>query len=389
MRWYRLGTLGLLLTGLVLACFGPACAARLDEAEAAWPESGDRIQLNFRDVDIVHVIRLMSELTGKNFLVDGNVRGKVTLVAPEPVSVDEAYEVFLSILEVQGFTVVPQGAIIKVIPSDGVKDSPIPTATGEAGALPANPGDAFVTRLIALSFADVDQVRGLLAPLISAESSLLSYEPTNTLIVTETASNLARLQKIIAALDVKAPAKAFRVIALEHAEATELAAPLQTALEGLSEANDEEDEPDSRAERRRRRRRRNQPEQRNADAPAIIADARTNSLVLIATPADIEIAQDIIADLDIPAPAGRGKIHVYYLSHADAEELAQVLTVHAPDIARIQDVRADAPGQQPGRACNGQHPHGHHDHRRQADQLSRRHGRSGDVHDHRRHYQEA
>ena len=146
-------------------------------------------------MEILNVIRLMSELTGKNFLVDGNVRGKVTLIAPEPVSLDEAYQVFLSILEIQGFTVVPQGPVIKVIPSADIKDNPVPTATDEESALSPTGSDAFVTQLIPLKFADVNQIRGLLSPLVSKESSLLSYVPTNTLILTETSSNIARLEE--------------------------------------------------------------------------------------------------------------------------------------------------------------------------------------------------
>lgn len=352
MRWYKLGVFGLLLTSIVLAEFDGVHAARLDDdeaaAETAAADSGSKIQLNFRDVELLNVIRLMSELTGKNFLVDGNVRGKVTLIAPEPVSIAEAYEVFLSILEIQGFTVVPQGTVIKVIPSADIKDNPIPTATDDAGALSPTSSDAYVTRLIPLTFADVNQIRGLLSPLVSKESSLLSYEPTNTLILTETASNITRLQKIIAVLDVKAPTKIFRVLPLEHADAGELASSLQTALQGLAETNTAaEAQPSSdQAERRRRRRQRSgQAAQSAVEGPTIIADARTNSLVLIATPADMEAAQDIIAKLDIPTPAGRGKIHVYYLSHADAEELAQVLTAQAPEIAQIQEVQADGQAQ--------------------------------------------
>ena len=364
MRSYRLGLFGLVLTGIVLAGFDAGYAARLDEEETAAgaeaPDNGNKIQLNFRDVEILNVIRLMSELTGKNFLVDGNVRGKVTLIAPEPVSIDEAYQVFLSILDIQGFTVVPQGAVIKVIPSADIKDSPIPTATDEEGAISPASSDAFVTQLIPLTFADVNQIRGLLSPLVSKESSLLSYVPTNTLILTETASNITRLKKIIAVLDVKAPTKIFRVLPLQHADAGELANSLQTALQGLAEtatAAAEAQQPSDQAERRRRRRQRsNQATQNAADGPTIIADTRTNSLVLIATPSDMEAAQDIIAKLDIPTPTGRGKIHVYYLSHADAEELAQVLTAQAPEIAQIQDAQADGQAQQPRQPTTGKTP---------------------------------
>ena len=362
---YKLGVLGLLLAGtMFLAALDTGYAARLDEEEAAAgaeaPDSANKIQLNFRDVEILNVIRLMSELTGKNFLVDGNVRGKVTLIAPEPVSIDEAYQVFLSILGIQGFTVVPQGPVIKVIPSADIKDSPIPTATDEEGALSPGGSDAFVTQLIPLKFADVNQIRGLLSPLVSKESSLLSYVPTNTLILTETTSNIARLKKIIAILDVKAPTKIFRVAPLQHADAGELAGSLQTALQGLVETqSDTEGQPPSdQAERRRRRRQRNaQSPQSAADGPTIIADTRTNSLVLIATPASMEVAQDIIAKLDIPTPSGRGKIHVYFLSHANAEELAQVLTAQAPEIAQIQEAQAEGQPQS-GRPATGKTPMG-------------------------------
>ena len=364
MRVYKLGVLGVLLTGIVLlAGLDGGYAARLDDEETATgveaPGNSNKIQLNFRDVEILNVIRLMSELTGKNFLVDGNVRGKVTLIAPEPVSLDEAYQVFLSILEIQGFTVVPQGPVIKVIPSADIKDNPVPTATDEESALSPTGSDAFVTQLIPLKFADVNQIRGLLSPLVSKESSLLSYVPTNTLILTETSSNIARLKKIIAVLDVRAPTRVFRVVPLEHADAGELASSLQTALQGLAESNTaaEGEQPPDQAERRRRRRQRSgQSPQSASDGPTIIADTRTNSLVLIATPANMEVAQDIITKLDIPTPAGRGQIHVYYLSHADAEELAQVLTAQAPEIARMQEAQTEAQSQQPRGPATGKTP---------------------------------
>ena len=353
MRSYRFGLLGLLLAGVVLiAASDGAHAARLDEEETAAGQStaSSKIQLNFRDVEILNVINLMSELTGKNFLIDGNVRGKVTLIAPEPVTIDEAYQVFLSILEIQGFTVVPQGPVIKVIPSADIKDSPIPTTTDGEGALPPSNSDAFVTQLIPLKFADVNQIRGLVSPLVSKDSSLLSYAPTNTLIVTETASNIGRLKTIIDALDVKASTKIFRVIPLQHADAAELAGSLQSALLGLAETNTgaEAPQPTEQGERRRRRRQRAaQSAPRSEDGPTILADTRTNSLILIATPSGMDVASDIIAKLDIPTPSGRGKIHVYYLSHANAEELAQVLTAQVPDIAQIQEPQADGQPQQP------------------------------------------
>ena len=356
---HKLRLLGLpLAAAVLLAWLEAGSAARLDD-EAEAPVDDNEIQLNFRDVELLNVIRVMSELTGRNFLLDGNVRGKITLIAPQPVNIEEAYEVFLSILEIQGFTVVPQGPVIKIIPSADVKDSPVPVATDEKGAAPPTGSDAFVTQLIPLAFANANQIRELLSPLVSRAGSLLSYEPTNTLILTETTSNIARLKKIVGLLDVEAPTKRFRVVPLEHADAGELASSLQTVLDGLVQPNRaaEGEQPVDQAERRRRRRRQrsNPSPQSGDDGPTILADTRTNSLVLIATAAGMEVARDFIAKLDIPTPAGRGKIHVYYLSHADAEELAQVLTAQAPEIARIQAPQTEAP-QPAGGPASGRTP---------------------------------
>jgi len=98
------------------------------------PRSGDStragtIHLNFRNVDIVQMITMMSTLTGRNFLIDDKVRGKVTLMAPTPVTIEEAYQIFLAALAMQGFTVVPQGPISTIVPSRDAKTHPLPTMT--------------------------------------------------------------------------------------------------------------------------------------------------------------------------------------------------------------------------------------------------------------------
>ena len=313
-------------------------AARLDTGRARAGANGT-IHLNFRDADILQIVDLMSELTGKNFLVDDKVRGKVTIIAPQPVTVDEAYQVFLSILEIQGFTIVPQGPITKIIPTRDVKDSPIPTTTDPDAPLQAT-SDAFVTQLLPLKYADANEIRGLLSPLVSKESSLLAYTPTNTLILTETFSNLARLKKIIDALDVEAPAATLKVRPLKHAAAEQLASAVQSALEALaasSRTGESTDAPAAPPTPQQRRSRTPTPaagQSGTERGPKIIPDTRTNSLVLIATREDIQTAENIITQLDIPTPEGRGQIHVYYLAHAKAEELAQVLTAQAGELTR-------------------------------------------------------
>jgi len=292
-----------------------------------------------RNADIVQVINLISELTGKSFLVDDKVRGKVTIIAPTEVTLEEAYQIFLSVLEIQGFTIVPQGPIIKIIPSRDVKDNPIPTATDAQHAFsPAT--ESFVTQLVPLQYADANDIRGLLTPLVSKESSLLAYAPTNSLIVTDTVANINRLLKIITALDVESPSVIFKVVALKFAQAEQIASALRSAMEGLEAGTgapggaEAAPQPGVQPAVRGRRPVQVSADQRSQRGPRIIPDARTNSLVLIATRADMGALEDLIVKLDIRTPEGRGQIHVYYLQYANAEELAQVLTAQAGEITR-------------------------------------------------------
>jgi general secretion pathway protein D len=309
-----------------------------------------------RNADIVQVINLISELTGKSFLVDDKVRGKVTIIAPTEVTIDEAYQIFLSVLEIQGFTIVPQGPIIKIIPSRDVKDNPIPTATDAQHAFsPAT--ESFVTQLVPLQYADANDIRGLLTPLVSKESSLLAYAPTNSLIVTDTISNINRLLKIITALDVESPAAIFKVVSLKFAQAEQIANALRSAIEGLSGGPDTgtgaptgaEAAPQPAVQPAVRGRRPSQASagQRTQRGPRVIPDVRTNSLVLIATRAEMPTLEDLIAKLDVRTPEGRGQIHVYYLQYANAEELAQVLTAQAGEIVRTLTPTQTTPTGQP------------------------------------------
>jgi len=358
---YRYSTVGsgyVALLVLILMMSWPAESARLgeDPAPGRAPSTVERsapnapmtpaasaaaeqnILLNFKDVDLRQIIDLMSDLTNQNFLVDEKVRGKVTIISPRPVSSAEAYNIFLSILEVQGFTVVPQGAIYKIIPSREVKESPLPTTVDGSSRLSAD-SDAFITQLIPLQYADANEIRSLLSALVSKESSLLAYGPTNTLILTEVQSNIVRLMKIIRALDIQAPAAVLKVMALKYAAADQMVASLQSALEGLAQSDADADESAATPTRQRQRRAQSPAGAsltRAPTAPKIIADSRTNSLIVIATPSVIIAAEDLIAKLDIPTPEGRGQIHVYYLKHADAEEIAQVLTAQAAEIERTQ-----------------------------------------------------
>jgi len=117
-------SLGMVLTWLCLVSSRPALGGVIDSDAA--PATEGHIVLNFRDADILQLVTLMSDLTGKTFLVDSNLRGTVTLVAPSPVDLDEAYQIFLSVLKSRGFTTVSQGPIVKIVPAQKAKESPLP-----------------------------------------------------------------------------------------------------------------------------------------------------------------------------------------------------------------------------------------------------------------------
>src|SRR5262249_30465518 len=194
---------------------------------------------------------------------------------------------------------------------------------------------SFVTQLVPLQYADANDVRGLLTPLVSKESSLLAYAPTNSLIVTDTVANINRLLKIITALDVESPSAIFKVVTLKFAQAEQIANALRSAVEGLAASGGPDagtgappgaeaappPQPAVQPAARGRRPAQASAGQRAQRGPRIVPDARTNSLVLIATRPDMSTLEDLITKLDVRTPEGRGQIHVYYLQYANAEEL--------------------------------------------------------------------
>jgi general secretion pathway protein D len=152
------------------------------------------VTVDFENVDIALFIKFISELTGKNFVVDKAVRGKVTIISPTKISVEEAYRVFESVLEVHGFTTVPPGRVVKIVRARDARSKNIETRLRKE---PVDPEDKVVTQLIPLEYADPNGLKKLFAPLISKNSLIISYRPTGMLIVTDVLSNIKRLLRIV------------------------------------------------------------------------------------------------------------------------------------------------------------------------------------------------
>ena len=285
------------------------------------PEGEPTIMLDFEDVDITDVIQVIAELTGKNFLYDERVRGRVTVISPHAVGLEEAYRVFESMLNIKGFTTVegPSG-ILKVMPTreakagslDGIEDRWIPNR------------DLYVTRLIPLEFVEVDLVRSTIQPLMSTDANMVAYAPTNTLILSDTAANVRRLLSIIRALDVATHQQQIRIIPLEYADAGTVAGHLKAIFEDPKGG-----QPGRAATTPARARRAAQAAAAaasaqgvigEAGAPRFITDNRTNSLIVIATASELQQIQDLILLLDY-ARQGSGRT-----------QLAHILTIHEYDL---------------------------------------------------------
>ncbi|GBD27637.1 Type II secretion system protein D [bacterium HR30] len=330
-------------SGVAAAClltFSTALAQEEDvpaNQETAETEPA-KITMNFQDVDIAVLVKFISDITGKNFIVDEKVRGKVTIISPGKISVDEAYLVFQSVLQVKGFTTVPAGSIIKILPTKDAKTSTIDTVLPETRP---QPRDEYITRLIRLKYVDANNMVAILQPLASPDGLLTAYTPTNTLIIIDTAAQTDRLAKILSQLDVEGQQQEIEVVRLNYAFAGDIAALLQQLLEEPSAqttgapATQPGAAPDARV-------RRGTAPRPGGVAPGagqtvtggvtperafkVIPDERTNSLNLVAGPAEARRIKDLIARLDVPLPLGTGRIHVYYLKYANAFELIPVLS---------------------------------------------------------------
>ncbi len=277
------------------------------------------ISINFEDVDLRVVTNFVSKVTGQNFLLDDRVKGTVTIISPTKIPVGEVNQVFMSVLDVKGFTTIPSGRVVKIIPSANAKQSSLPTGIGK-DISQITFEDKMITQLIPLQYADSQQLLPILSPLISQQGFLTSYSPTNTLILTDLSSNIRKLLTIINNFDIEGSKLETSIIALKYASATEIAEKVSGAIESAGRTA---------TVTPTRTVRGGTPTtlpMNSGGQVTLIPDERINSIILIANKDDTLKVKDLIAQLDILPPPGRETIHIYKLKYADAEELAKILS---------------------------------------------------------------
>jgi len=287
------------------------------------PETGfgpERIpNFDFPDADIMEVAKAIQKLTGINIISDGEVKGRISILAPSPITVGDAWRAFLTALDIRGYTMVKQGKFFKVIRNRQAKESPIKTY---AGRFTPNM-DNYITRVIPLKFIGADEIARNFRMFIGRDARIITIEQTNTIIVTDTGSNIHRLLNILKILDISGHEQTLEVVQVAHASAQDIAKLLEQILGSISKGG-----------RSTRRSGRNfgggkggQIKTKDGGVISqIIADERTNSLVILANSLGLQKIRELVRKLDRPVMGERGgKIHVYYLQYADAEEIAKVL----------------------------------------------------------------
>ncbi|MGH8530195.1 MAG: type II secretion system secretin GspD [Nevskiales bacterium] len=258
--------------------------------------------LNFQDADIATLIATVSELTGRNFVVDPRVKANVTVISATPMDAEGVYATFLSILQVHGFAAIPAGDVTKIVPEIIAKQ--------EAGAAVSDGRryEDMVTQVIELKNVSSTQLVAILRPLVPQAGHLAAYAPANMLIISDRSANVKRMTQIIERMDQTGDAE-IEVVSLENASAAEIVR-VVTGLNLGAEAKKTDP---------------------SAQGVAVIADERTNSVLISGDKSERLRVRSIITHLDTPVEQAGGT-QVVYLRYAKAEDLAKILEGYAEQV---------------------------------------------------------
>ncbi len=271
--------------------------------------AGHLVKFNLQEADLAELVNHISGLTGKRFIYGAKVRQiKATVVSPEPVTLAEAYEAFLSILEANGMTVIPHGRFLKIVDSGGVVNQTTPiVARGE----PVPVSDRYITRLYRMQNVGADEAANLLGKFKSKEADVSVYSPGNLLILTDTGTNIDRMIRILEEIDVGGAGQSMWIEPVHYGSANEMAQRINEVF-GLNAAPGAAGAPGGAG---------------GASAGGlskVVADQQSNSLIILGTEDSYTKLLEVLKRLDAQ-PGDSGRIRVLPLQHAKAEELAAVL----------------------------------------------------------------
>lgn len=295
---------------------------------APCPALAKGVVLNFTDVDISTMVKFISDLTGRNFVMDDRVKGKISVYSPAKLSTEDAFNVFTSVLELKGFTIVPAGKVYKIVPTAAAKQSGMKIFS-DAERGPVN--EAYVARVIALENISAQDAVTFLQPVVSKDGYISSFGPANMLLVVDSSLNIQKILGILQLIDTAQPREGGEVVFLKNASAENAANVVKEWLGSKDRSA--------------------KPAGQGGTAPTgtgarAVPDARLNALILFGSDQDKEDIKKLIALIDVPPPTTSSKVNVYYLENADATDVAKVLD----GVVKGSTVAPGGGPQQPGAA---------------------------------------
>ncbi len=268
--------------------------------------------VNFKNSDIQEVIKFVADATGKTMVVDPVVKGPVKVITTKPLNSKQLYDLFLSVLEVHGYTAVDSGGVVRILPAKEGR-----TAPGSVTDRLEVSNDSYTTQVIQLSNVSAARVLPVLRPLVPQESHIAAYEANNSIIISATAANIARIRELISRIDQSSrPSTA--IIELSYADADTVV----RMLEQLQQAEGGSAE-------------------QSAGKLKLVADQRTNTVLVSGPDLDVNRVKSMIGRMDRPGPQS-GNIRVIYLEYANAKKMAQVLN------SLVQNMDKLSPGKKAG-----------------------------------------
>ena len=267
----------------------PLAAQALIEPQG---DGSEDLVLNLRGADINGLIEIVSQETGINFIVDPRVRGEGNVVSGKPIPRDELYPLFLGVLKSYGFAAVRgSDGVVRIVPEVQAKENEL------AGLTSSTPGDEVITHVINVKNINAGQLVRILRPLVPKGGHLAAAAESNTLVIADTAANVRRIQSLVERIDQESM-EDFEVLPLEHASALDVV----RIVQGLES---------------------NSPSEEFTKGPRLIADERTNTVILRGDPQSRIALRSVVRQLDVPGQDGNTQVH--YLRYANAEEVAEVL----------------------------------------------------------------
>ncbi len=272
---------------------------------SAFAAGGKGVVLNFNEVDISTMVKFISDLTGKNFILDDRVKGKISVYSPSKLSTEEAYNVFISVLELKGFTVVQSGKVAKIVPSSAAKQSGFKLLP-QGEQAPVN--ESYVAQVTKLENITAQEAVTFLQPMVSKDGHLSAFGPGNLLLMLDSSINIRKLHGILQTIDTERTREGLEIIYLKNVSAESAATTVRQWLSGSDGKSG------------------GQPVvPGGSSTTTVLADQRLNALLVFGTEAAKKTIRDLAVKLDVNPPEASSKVNVYYLENTDATEMAKVL----------------------------------------------------------------